>query len=357
MGNMEHFKKLNTIDVSDKVEAKKAGGTELTYLSWAWAWAEVKKVYPDAQYEIVKFDNLPYLYDPKTGYIVYTRVTIEGLTHEMWLPVLDSNNMAMKDHPYEYTTKAGKKTVNAADMFDINKTLMRCLTKNLAMFGLGLYIFAGEDLPEDVEAPEKPKKEADKKEKPAPKVNAPETPVYHCSDCNKEIKADVYNYSRKVLGRPLCMACQEKAKAETKEEPKTEPETHDEPLSKNGKINPADIKVGDTFDNAPTNEAIAMAMARHESTPDEQLKLTPAEEEPAPLPTGLGEKVKLPFDDDGTEPVHVDTLAILEKHFYEESVLRQTKINEFIFRKYGAKTIDDLTEEQAQYVLGVLKKK
>ena len=60
---------------------------------------------------------------------------------------MDSNNNAMKDKPYEYTTKYGTKTVDSADMFDINKTIMRCLVKNLAMFGLGLYIYAGEDLP------------------------------------------------------------------------------------------------------------------------------------------------------------------------------------------------------------------
>lgn len=54
----------------------------------------------------------------------------------------------MKHEAYTYTTKYGSKTVEAATMFDINKTLMRCLTKNLAMFGLGIYIYAGEDLPE-----------------------------------------------------------------------------------------------------------------------------------------------------------------------------------------------------------------
>ena len=80
-------------------------------------------------------------------YMVYTSVTIEGITHEMWLPVMDGNNKAMKAQPYTYTTRYGEKTVEAATMFDINKTIMRCLVKNLAMFGLGLYIYAGEDLP------------------------------------------------------------------------------------------------------------------------------------------------------------------------------------------------------------------
>lgn len=158
------FETLNGINVNGHTEEKVSGGTKLTYLSWAWAWAEVKKEYPDANYEIVKFNGLPYVFDPLTGYMVYTTVTIDGVTHEMWLPVMDGANKAMKDHPYEYQTKSGKKTVEAATMFDINKTIMRCLTKNLAMHGLGLYIYAGEDLPEGEEAPaEQPKQTGEKK--------------------------------------------------------------------------------------------------------------------------------------------------------------------------------------------------
>ena len=142
---MEHFDKLYEINVNNHTEEKNG----LTYLSWAWAWAEVKKVYPDATYSIKKFENsLPYVYDEKVGYMVFTEVTIEGLTYEMWLPVMDGANKAMKSEPYTYKTKYGEKTVEAATMFDINKTIMRCLVKNLAMFGLGMYIYAGEDLPQ-----------------------------------------------------------------------------------------------------------------------------------------------------------------------------------------------------------------
>lgn len=140
------FQTLNSVDVNNHTEKKNG----LTYLTWAWAWAEVRKRCPDATYEIVKDEHgLPYVFDPRTGYMVYTRVTIAGETHEMWLPVMDSGNHAMTDHPYQVNGRYGKPiTVAAATMFDINKTVMRCLTKNLAMFGLGLYIFAGEDLPE-----------------------------------------------------------------------------------------------------------------------------------------------------------------------------------------------------------------
>lgn len=156
------FNKLNAIDVSGKTEKKK----DLTYLSWCWAWAEVKKLYPDANYNIRRFgeNNLPYVFDEKTGYMVFTDVTIEGITHEMWLPVMDGANKAMKAEPYTYKTKYDDKTCDAADMFDVNKAIMRCLTKNLAMFGLGLYIYAGEDLPEEskIQQTEKEKEEAEK---------------------------------------------------------------------------------------------------------------------------------------------------------------------------------------------------
>jgi|LauGreDrversion4_2_1035121.scaffolds.fasta_scaffold65260_2 hypothetical protein len=159
---IEHFAILNKIDVSDKTETKKSNSTELTYLSWAFAWGELKKNYPCAIYEVQKFNGLPYVLDPLTGYIVYTKITIENITHEMWLPVLDVANKAMKDKPYEYKTKFGTKTCEAATMFDINKTIMRCLVKNIAMFGLGLYIFAGEDLPEDSDQEQDNKKPINK---------------------------------------------------------------------------------------------------------------------------------------------------------------------------------------------------
>ena len=144
MADKTVFETLNDINVNGHTE----GRNGLTYLSWVWAVSEVMKKYPDMEYEVVKFDGIPYVYDEKTGYMVYTKVTINGVTHEMWLPVMDSNNKAMKSESYTYTTKNGEKTVEVATMFDINKTIMRCLCKNLAMFGLGLYIYAGEDLPE-----------------------------------------------------------------------------------------------------------------------------------------------------------------------------------------------------------------
>ncbi|AUR90624.1 single-strand annealing protein [Vibrio phage 1.148.O._10N.286.54.A10] len=156
------FKTLHAINVNGRTEKK----GKLTYLSWAWAWAEVCKIYPDANYTVDEHDGKPYLYDENLGYLVSTKVTIDGKTIPMSLPVMDGANNAMKSVRYSYKVKewvGGRATGNYIDkfvepatMFDINKTMMRCLVKNLAMFGLGLYIYAGEDLPEPPPVPPAP---------------------------------------------------------------------------------------------------------------------------------------------------------------------------------------------------------
>lgn len=126
---MKTFEEMLSLNVNEKTEKK----GNLTYLSWAWAWAEFKKAYPTATYEIERFENnLPFVKADGVGYMVFTKVTVDEITYEMWLPVMDNRNNAILE----------------PDMMDINKAIMRCLTKNLAMFGLGLYIYAGEDLPE-----------------------------------------------------------------------------------------------------------------------------------------------------------------------------------------------------------------
>lgn len=154
MSNENVFTELNSVNVNEHVEKKNTGKTSLSYLSWCWALQEVLKRYPDATWEVKMFDGKPYIYDDKTGYMVFTSVTINGTTREMWLPVMDGRNDSMLDHPVQHVKvdnwgKEKKWTTEAATMFDINKTIMRCLTKNLAAFGLGLYIYAGEDLPEN----------------------------------------------------------------------------------------------------------------------------------------------------------------------------------------------------------------
>ena len=133
------FERLSAINLNEHVEKK----SNLTYLSWAWAWSATKKECPDATYKILPTD-----YDEALGFMCHTEVTIEGETLGMWLPVMDGANKSMLKTSYTYTSRYGDKTVDAATTFDINKTLMRCLVKNLAMFGLGIYIYAGEDVPE-----------------------------------------------------------------------------------------------------------------------------------------------------------------------------------------------------------------
>ena len=125
---MGKFEEVYAINVNDKTEKK----GNLTYLSWAFAWAEFKKVYPEATYKVNEFDGAFCSGNEKMGYMVQTQVTAGDRTYEMWLPVMDMRNNAILQ----------------PKMTEVNKTIMRCLTKNLAMFGLGLYIYAGEDLPE-----------------------------------------------------------------------------------------------------------------------------------------------------------------------------------------------------------------
>lgn len=126
-----YFETLNSIDVSAKIEKKNG----LSYLSWAWAWGELKKKHPDATYAVYENkDGLFYHTDGRTCW-VKTGVTVNGIEHIEYLPVMDSRNRSI---PLEQVTS-----------FDVNKAIQRSLTKAVARHGLGLYVYAGEDLPED----------------------------------------------------------------------------------------------------------------------------------------------------------------------------------------------------------------
>lgn len=139
MSSKSVFETLSAVDVSK--HTKELSGN--TYLPWAYAWKEVKSRYPNATYALL--DSFT---DESLGTMCRTSVTIENETLGMWLPVMNGANKAMKNTPYTYETKyGGPKDVAAATMFDVNKTIMRCLVKNLAMFGLGINIYAGEDMP------------------------------------------------------------------------------------------------------------------------------------------------------------------------------------------------------------------
>lgn len=182
-----YFVELNNINVNGKTEKKNG----LTYLSWAWAWGEVKKLHPDATYTIYEnADGLFYHTDGKTCW-VKTGVTVNDVEHIEYLPVMDFKNRSI---PFDQVTS-----------FDVNKAIQRSLTKAVARHGLGLYIYAGEDLPES-EAPE---------EKPAP---APK-----CADCGGTLYpvkkrdgemwsvSDMAEYSLRRFDRILCADCQKKA--------------------------------------------------------------------------------------------------------------------------------------------------
>lgn len=125
---------LLKIDVSEHTEKKNG----LTYLSWAWAWSEVLKIDPMATWEAVEFDGFPASFAPDGSAMVKTIVTIKGHAKSCWLPVMDYKNKAIK----------------GPDAFAINTAMVRCLTKCISMHGLGLYIYAGEDLPESDDKPE-----------------------------------------------------------------------------------------------------------------------------------------------------------------------------------------------------------
>ena len=126
---------LLKINVNDHTEKK----NNLTYLSWAWAWAEALKADPQANYEVLMFPDpdhsgnmLPFQ-DLGGSHMVWVKVTMFGKSITQQLPILDYRN----------------KCIPQPSAFDVNTSIMRCLVKGVAMHGLGLYIYAGEDLPED----------------------------------------------------------------------------------------------------------------------------------------------------------------------------------------------------------------
>lgn len=178
-----YFAALNNINVNDKTEKKNG----LTYLSWAWAWGEIKKLHPDSTYTI--YENASgwcYHTDGKTAW-VKTGVTVNGIEHIEYLPVMDHRNQSI---PLEKVTS-----------FDVNKAIQRSLTKAAARHGLGLYIYAGEDLPETEMKP------------------------CTCERCGGEITAkkcggkvyspkDIAENAKKKYGVVMCWDCMTKKKAE-----------------------------------------------------------------------------------------------------------------------------------------------
>ena len=132
-----YFARLNQINVSDHLEKK----GEFSYLSWPYAVAQLRLADPTALWEVRRFDGLPYL-KTETGYFVEVAVTVQGVTLSQIHPVLDGKNQPI----FEPTS------------FQLNTSLQRCLVKAIALHGLGLYIYAGEDLPDGETAKPTPPK-------------------------------------------------------------------------------------------------------------------------------------------------------------------------------------------------------
>lgn len=120
---------LLSINVNEHTEKKNG----LTYLSWAWAWAEVLKIDPEATWDVVEHEGLPVRFLPDKTAMVKVEVTIKGSSKTCWLPVMNHRNQAIEQ----------------PNAFQVNTAVMRCLAKAISMHGLGLYIYAGEDLPEE----------------------------------------------------------------------------------------------------------------------------------------------------------------------------------------------------------------
>lgn len=153
------FATLSAINCNEHTETKQQGATKLTYLSWAWAWAEVKKAFPNATFTIYENkDGWNYHTDGRTAW-VKTGVTIEGVEMIEYLPVMDFRNQSI---PLDKVTS-----------FDVNKAIQRSLTKAAARHGLGLYIYAGEDLPEEPSAEASAPKTKAAAKPAAPKAETP----------------------------------------------------------------------------------------------------------------------------------------------------------------------------------------
>lgn len=195
---MSVFEKLNAINVNDKTEKRNG----FTYLSWSYAWGEVKKLYPEATYGVYESEKgWNYFTDGRTCW-VKTGVTIEGLEHIEYLPVMDYRNNSI---PADKVTS-----------FDVNKAIQRSLTKAIARHGLGLYVYAGEDLPEEDKPINKLKDDKVVQEtRKQMKETAPKTTAtkWVCADCGAVIDDEfIANGTKQAYGRYLCTDCGFKAK-------------------------------------------------------------------------------------------------------------------------------------------------
>lgn len=212
---MNRFEKLAAINCNDKTERKNG----LTYLSWAWAWDQFKRLYPDSYYTIYEGqDGCLYHTDGHTCWVKTGVTLVDGdfsREHIEYLPVMDFKNRSI---PLELITS-----------FDANKAIQRSLTKAVARHGLGLYIYAGEDLPEgetEINAtPAQPAPPMQKLDRAAPaKVITGEPIDMTCENCGNPIQdalnragepwfaSDIAAFTKKRFGKALCCQCAKEAK-------------------------------------------------------------------------------------------------------------------------------------------------
>lgn len=209
---MNRFEQLAAINCNDKTEKKNG----LTYLSWAWAWDQMKRKFPDSFYTIYEGANgCLYHTDGNTCWVKTGVTLVDGdfrLEHIEYLPVMDFKNRSI---PLEEITST-----------DANKAIQRSLTKAVARHGLGLYIYAGEDLPaEEIPINGIPAEKPPAGYQPEAPKKATVSVIPICSDCGKPVLGifkggiltmepdEVARQSQKAFGVPLCIECAKKRKA------------------------------------------------------------------------------------------------------------------------------------------------
>lgn len=186
---MSKVYELLSLDVSKHVEKKQ----NLSYLSWAWAWDQALRKDPEATFQVstwTKDDGTvqPYM-DINGTCMVWVTVKMFGQSKTCMLPVMNAKNEPISLAGRTFKDKYGNEKVEKIDSFNVNTAIMRCMTKCLALFGLGLYIYAGEDLPEVVDEPKAEKKVEEKVEERA--EEKPETKAQEKEkDPNIELFAD-----------------------------------------------------------------------------------------------------------------------------------------------------------------------
>ena len=181
MTDKNYFIELNDINVNEKKESK----NNLDYLSWPWAWGELKKRHPDANFTVYEnSEGWNYHTDGKTAW-VKVGVTVMGIEHIEYLPVMNYSN---KSIPLDNITS-----------FDVNKAIQRATVKAIARHGIGLYIYAGEDLPEE-EAAKKPKGKAE--EKPKEKTE------------EEKAQEEAEKLKKQIIDEKKVIALKEKAKSD-----------------------------------------------------------------------------------------------------------------------------------------------